>query len=168
MPAGFQLCRRRLIRVCSLFCAVKNALRVSPISSSLRMVWISSERFVGSTRMKRRISRRDSAISGWSAISAKADNTSASAGTILGFFGADIFRVMVADLSMSGRKTFNSTNAASGNFVLSTCGPCSETVRPFVPLPVRRLICPVSPNSIASITPLLPEPLGPEIANVPF
>ena len=86
----------------------------------------------------------------------------------MGFFGADIFRVMVADLPMSGRKTFNSTNAASGNFVLSTCGPCSDTVRPFVPLPVRRLICPVSPNSIASITPLLPEPLGPEMANVPL
>jgi hypothetical protein len=72
--------------------------------------------------------------SGWSAISAKAAITSASAGTILGFFGADIFRVIVAHLPMSGRKTPNSTNAASGNFVLSTWGPRSETLRPFVPL----------------------------------
>jgi chromate transporter len=57
---------------------------------------------------------------------------------------------------------------ASGNFALSTCGPCSETERPLVPRPISRPICPVRPNSIASITPLLPEPFGPEIANVSF
>ncbi len=60
----------------------------------------------------------------------------------------------------------SSTNAASGNFVLSTWGPCSATERPLVPLPVSRPICPVRPNSIASMTPLFPDPFGPEIANV--
>ncbi len=94
--------------------------------------------------------------------------TSASAGTILGFFGSDTFRVIVADFPSAGMKTRSSTKAASGNFVLSTCGPCSATDRPLVPRPVSRPICPVRPNSIASITPLLPEPFGPEIANVPF
>ncbi|MGY3362759.1 hypothetical protein ACVWZK_009422 [Bradyrhizobium sp. GM0.4] len=38
--------------------------------------------------------------------------------------------------------------------------------RLLVPVPVRRLMRPVSPNSIASITPLLPDPLGPEMENV--
>ena len=36
-----------------------------------------------------------------------------------------------------------------------------------MPRPISRPICPVRPNSIASITPLLREPFGPEIANVP-
>ena len=42
-------------------------------------------------------------------------------------------------------------------------GPCSVTESPFVPLPVSRLTSPVRPNSIASTTPLIPEPFGPEI-----
>jgi hypothetical protein len=60
------------------------------------------------------------------------------------------------------------TNAASGNFVLSTCGPCSERESPLVPLPVSRPICPVSPNSMASMTPLFPDPFAPEIAKFFF
>ena len=92
--------------------------------------------------------------------------TSGSAGAILGFLGAEAFRVMVADFSRAGRKTFSSTNEAAGNFVLPTCDPCSATDRPLVPLPIRRPMCPgpVSPNSMASITPLLPAPFGPDIA----
>jgi hypothetical protein len=50
--------------------------------------------------------------------------------------------------------------------LVSTWGPCSGTDRPLVPLPVSRLISLVSRNSIASMTPILPDPFGPEIANV--
>ena len=57
-------------------------------------------------------------------------------------------------------RTFSSTNAASGNLILSTWGPCSAADRPLVPRPVRRPIWPVSPNSMASMMPLLPDPLG--------
>ena len=37
--------------------------------------------------------------------------------------------------------------------------------KPFVPLPASLPICPVRPNPMESIMPLLPEPFGPEIAN---
>ena len=87
-------------------------------------------------------------------------------GVIEGFFGAETLRVIVAAFLRSGKYTSSVTKAASGNFALSTCGPCSPTDRSLVPGPVKRPIWPVKANSIASITPLLPEPFGPEIANV--
>ena len=86
-------------------------------------------------------------------------------GSIFGFFGDDTIRVIVADFPSFVRETRSVTNDASGNFALSTCSPCSGTESPFVPLPVSRPIWPVKANSIASITPLLPVPFGPEIAN---
>jgi hypothetical protein len=80
--------------------------------------------------MKRRISRRERVIFGWSAISSSATFTSGSVGTILGFLGEKTLRVIVADFPNDGRETLSSTKAESGNFVLSTCGPCSATDNP--------------------------------------
>ncbi len=54
-------------------------------------------------------------------------------------------QVRLGDYGTAMRKE-KAAKAASGNFVLSTWGPCSETESPLVPLPVSLLISPVRPN----------------------
>ena len=52
-----------------------------------------------------------------------------------------------------------------------TCGPEDSVTRVMAQMTrhrVRQIPVVEGPNSIASITPLLPEPFGPEIANVSF
>jgi hypothetical protein len=78
--------------------AVLSAFLASLISSSFRSPWISSERFAGSTRMKRRISRLESVIPGCAVISANTARIAGVPGSIFGFFGEDTYRVTVTDL----------------------------------------------------------------------
>ena len=89
-------------------------------------------------------------------------------GTILGFFGEETFRVMVAVFLSAGRKTVSSTNAAVRKFGFVNVRTMLRNGEALVSLPVSRPICPVSPNSMASMTPLLPDPFGPEITKVSF
>ncbi|MNW52698.1 hypothetical protein D3C74_302260 [compost metagenome] len=54
-----------------------------------------------------------------------------------------------------------STQASLGVSAMSTWGAWDFTETPAVPLPVKRVIDPVSANSSASITPLFPVPFRP-------